>query len=231
MVGLWLLVANGLGNGGAENHPPLLDTPNRVGQQAGAMSHAGHHNRTPGALLVLLSGLATTLVACNQTPEIPAVVLPRGYLAALPQPGILFDKAPPDVEVQRGGPGAELLAGPMLPVLPDGDIDSSIGPGLREGLSPLERRQLAEASQRAVLGITGTPVRWTVAETDGREGANGVAMPVDDAQRSVRGRLCRDLWQSVEKAGKPREQQVTLCRFDYGNGLSVWITGDANQWP
>ena len=56
-------------------------------------------------------------------------------------------------------------------------------------------------------------------------------MPVDDAQRSVRGRLCRDLWQSVEKAGKPREQQVTLCRFDYGNGLSVWITGDANQWP
>ena len=179
-------------------------------------------------MLVLLAGVAAVLAGCGGPPEIPEIVLPRGYLAAFPQPGILFDKPPPAVDVQRGGTAPEVLAGPMLPVLPESDVDKSIGSGLRDGLSPLERRQLAEASQRAVLGITGTPVRWTAGENGG---AAGVAMPVGDAQRSARGRICRDLWQSVEQPGTPRQQQVTLCRFDYGNGLSVWIVGDANQWP
>jgi hypothetical protein len=32
---LWLLVAEALGNGGTEYHPPLLDIPNRLAQKAG----------------------------------------------------------------------------------------------------------------------------------------------------------------------------------------------------
>jgi surface antigen len=163
--------------------------------------------------------------------KMPDIDLSSVSLTSIPKPGVLFDKAPPDVEVQRGGPSGELLAGPMLPVLPDANVETSIGPSLRDAMTPIERRQLAEASQRAVLGITGTPVRWKAVDSGGSETARGVAMPVDDTQRSVRGRLCRDLWQSIEKKGEPLEQQVTLCRHDYGNGLSVWVVGDANQWP
>jgi surface antigen len=169
--------------------------------------------------------------ACANTGVVPPIDTYRGVLAAVPKPGLLFDRPPPDVVVVRGGPWGELLAGPTVPALPDDAVESSIGPGLRSWLTPIERRQLAEASQRAVLGITGTPIAWAAADPAGNETAKGMALPVDDAQRSVRGRVCRDLWQSVEKLGEGHQQQVTLCRHDYGNGVSVWALGDANQWP
>jgi surface antigen len=180
-------------------------------------------------MLALIGSFVLALSACGGTADMPE--MPHISFATLPKPGVLFDRAPPEVVVQRGGPYAELLAGPMLPLLPDDAVETTVAPALRTWLTPLERRQLAEASQRAVLGITGSPVRWASADPDGAETAKGVAMPVDDTQRSVRGRLCRDLWQSVDKAGRPHEQQVTLCRKDFGNGLSVWVVGDANQWP
>jgi len=82
-----------------------------------------------------------------------------------------------------------------------------------------------------VLSITGTPLEWAAADPAGVQTARGIALPVDDAQRSVRGRVCRDLWQSADKAGQTHQQQITLCRYDYGNGLSIWALGDANQWP
>ncbi|HEV2546236.1 MAG TPA: hypothetical protein VGU20_02775 [Stellaceae bacterium] len=172
--------------------------------------------------------LVVALAACSADGSFE---LHRASLAGLPKPGLLFDAPPPDVVVRRGGPSGELLAGPTVPALPDDAVDTSIGSGLRNWLTPVERRQLAEASQRAVLGITGTPIAWAAADPGGAQTAKGLALPVDDAQRSVRGRVCRDLWQSVDKAGETHQQQVTLCRRDYGNGLSVWALGDANQWP
>jgi surface antigen len=195
------------------------------------MPHGAHHSSISLVRLGPPLAIALMLGACSSTGIAPPLDGYRGALAAVPKPGLLFDHPPPDVVVRRGGPSGELLAGPTVPALPDDAVDTAIGPGLRNWLTPIERRQLAEASQRAVLGITGTPVAWAAADPAGAETAKGLALPVDDAQRSVRGRLCRDLWQSVDKAGETRQQQVTLCRHDYGNGLSLWALGDANQWP
>jgi hypothetical protein len=193
--------------------------------------HAAHHSSIRLARLGAPLLIVLMIAACSNTAIAPPLDAYRGALAAVPKPGLLFDAPPPDVVVRRGGPAGELLAGPTVPALPDDAVDTAIGPGLRNWLTPVERRQLAEASQRAVLGITGTPVAWAAADPAGIETAKGLALPVDDAQRSVRGRVCRDLWQSADKAGATHQQQVTLCRYDYGNGVSVWALGDANQWP
>jgi surface antigen len=198
-------------------------------ERGAAAAHARHHSSTSAIVRSACGVLTLALAACSADGS--SFDLHRASLAGLPKPGILFDAPPPDVVVRRGGPSGELLAGPTVPALPDDAVDTSIGSGLRNWLTPLERRQLAEASQRAVLGITGTPVAWAAADPAGTETAKGLALPVDDAQRSVRGRVCRDLWQSVDKAGETHQQQVTLCRRDYGNGLSLWALGDANQWP
>jgi surface antigen len=165
--------------------------------------------------------------------DLPKVELPTVTIPSQPQLALAraLDEPPPPVTVVRGGASGELLAGPMLPVIPEDHIDDSVAPDLRNWLTPIERRQLAEASQRAAVAVTGTPLEWKAADNLGAETAAGVAMPLDDAKRSVRGRLCRDVWQQVKKAEEPHQQQVTLCRFDYGNGLSVWIVGDADQWP
>ena len=198
-------------------------------RERGAIAtHARHHSSIAVLLRSACGILAVTLAACSADGSLD---LHRASLAGLPKPGLLFDAPPPDVVVRRGGPSGELLAGPTVPALPEEAIDTAIGPRLRNWLTPIERRQLAEASQRAVLGITGTPVAWAAADPAGTETAKGLALPVDDAQRSVRGRVCRDLWQSVDKAGDTHQEQVTLCRRDYGNGLSLWALGDANQWP
>jgi hypothetical protein len=199
------------------------------GERGEAAAHARHHSSIGTIMRSACGVLAVALAGC--TADGAFLDLHRASLAGLPKPGLLFDAPPPDVVVRRGGPSGELLAGPTVPALPDDAVDTAIGPGLRNWLTSIERRQLAEASQRAVLGITGTPVAWAAADPAGTETAKGLALPVDDAQRSVRGRVCRDLWQSVDKAGETHQQQVTLCRRDYGNGLSLWALGDANQWP
>lgn len=186
---------------------------------------------------------ALALAACSSLPDIdwpsmPSLPSPPS-LPALPslppQPTLALARAldtpPPPVTIVRGGASGELLAGAMLPVVPDNHVDAAIAPELRGWLAPLERRRLAEASQQAAIAVTGTQVDWKALDKDGDETAAGVTMPINDAQRSVRGRLCRDVWQAVKKGNEPRQQQVTLCRYDYGNGLSVWIVGDANQWP
>jgi surface antigen len=190
--------------------------------------HDAHHTAIRPIARCACGIFAVALAACSADGSFE---LHRASLAGLPKPGLLFDAPPPDIVVRRGGPSGELLAGPTVPALPEDAVDTSIGPGLHNWLTPIERRQLAEASQRAALGITGTPVAWAAADPAGAETAKGLALPVDDAQRSVRGRICRDLWQSVDKAGVTHQQQVTLCRRDYGNGLSLWALGDANQWP
>jgi len=193
--------------------------------------HAVHHSAIRFARLAAPLAIVLMVAACSNTGVAPPLDAYRGALANVPKPGLLFDRPPPDVVVLRGGAAGELLVGPTVPALPDDAVEPSIGPGLRSWLTPIERRQLAEASQRAVLGITGTPVAWAATDPTGSETAKGIALPVSDAQRSVRGRVCRDVWQSVEKSGEGHQQQVTLCRYEYGNGVSVWALGDANQWP
>jgi hypothetical protein len=46
--------------------------------------------------------------------------------------------------------------------------------------------------------------------------------------RSVHGRLCRDLRQSVAKGPDPHLEQLTLCREDQGAGLYVWVAGKSD---
>jgi len=200
-------------------------------EQMATRRHGAHHSSIALARLGGLLAIVLMLAACANTAIAPPLDGYRGVLAEVPKPGLLFDRPPPDIVVRRGGPSGELLAGPTVPALPDDAVETAIGPALRNWLTPIERRQLAEASQRAVLSITGTPLEWAAADPAGVQTARGIALPVDDAQRSVRGRVCRDLWQSADKAGQTHQQQITLCRYDYGNGLSIWALGDANQWP
>jgi hypothetical protein len=96
-------------------------------------------------------------------------------------------------------------------------------------LTPMERRLLASASQSAAVAVTGTPVSWQPLGGIDPPVAAGAAMPVSEIYRSVRGRLCRDLRQSVQKSDQPLEQQVTLCREDEGAHLFVWLIADGDR--
>ena len=152
-----------------------------------------------------------------------------GSLTKIPKPGILFDKTPPAVAVVRDGPSGEVLNGPAPPLVPDPAIDAIVAEPLLRWLTPMERRKLAEASQRAAAEFTLQPIAWEVLDDSGRKIAVGTAMPVNNAYRAVRGRVCRDLRQSLIKKDSAHQSQVTLCRQDYGNGLSVWVAGSAEQ--
>jgi surface antigen len=114
----------------------------------------------------------------------------------------------------------------MPPYVPDELVDAAVAESLRPWLTPFERRSLAEASQSAAAAPTATAVAWRATDGAGDPSAAGSVTPVRDVFRSVHGRLCRDLRQSVAKGGpEPHLQQVTLCREDQGAGLYVWVLG------
>src|SRR5579864_3667536 len=163
-----------------------------------------HHSRS--LAVVALAGLA--LAGCAYLP--------------LDNETLRLREAPPEVFFVRGGPSGELLAGPIAPSVPEDLVDASIGDDLRLWLTPMERRLLAGASQSAAVATTGTPVSWQPVPDLDPPAAAGAAMPVGEAYRSVRGRICRDVRQSVERSERPLEQQVTLCREDEGASLFVW---------
>jgi len=179
------------------------------------MSHTAHHNRRASAALPGLALAALALAGC--------AVLP------LPADALLLHKAPPRIVATRGGAWGEALEGPTPPIVADEMVDATIAESLRPWLTWIERRELAQASQRAAVAITGTRVAWQARDGADTPTAAGTAMPIREAYRSVRGRICRDLRQSVELSRGPREQQVTLCRDDQGSGLYVWVLGDADQ--
>jgi hypothetical protein len=77
--------------------------------------------------------------------------------------------------------------------------------------------------------VTGTPVSWQPLASLDPPAAGGAAMPVGVAYRSVRGRVCRDIRQSVERSEQPLAQQVTLCRADQGANLFVWLVADGDR--
>jgi surface antigen len=207
------------------------------------MLHGGHHTPIRAAALMLLACGALSLGACSSDGDLkfpdmnmPEISMPdiqmsdvTGSLTRIPKPGVLFDKTPPAVTVVRDGPSGELLNGTAPPLVPDQVIDTVIAEPLRNWLNPMERRKLAEASQRAAAEFTLQPVAWEVQDDSGKKIAIGTAMPVDNAYRAVRGRVCRELRQSLIKKEEAHQSQVTLCRQDYGNGLWVWVAGTADQ--
>ena len=158
-----------------------------------------------------------------------ALLLSGCAFLPLPSDALLLHKSAPRVAVTRGGPTGELLEGPVRPYVADEMVDAAIAEPLRAWLTWIERRQLAEASQRAAVAVTGSTIAWQARDGTDAPTTAGTAMPVGEAYRSVRGRICRDLRQSVVLSQGPRQQQVTLCRDDQGSGLSVWVVGQADQ--
>jgi surface antigen len=174
-------------------------------------------------MLATLGLAALALSGCSSMPDIDLSWMPS-FTPVDRRPA-----SPPVAAVRRDGLSGELLNGPAPPVVPDEDVDAVIGSAIRAALTAAERRQLAEASQRAAAEITGTPVLWDAVDGDRRRTASGAAVPVADAYRSVRGRICRDVRQAVNKGETPRLTQVTLCREDRGSGLYVWLVGQGDQ--
>ncbi len=120
-----------------------------------------------------------------------------------------FERTPPPVTVVRGGPSGELLAGAAPPLLPEEAVDEVVGGGLKEWLTPIERRHLADASQQAAIAPTGNPVPWQAVDPKGNPTAAGAAIAVNNVFRSV--------------SGEPHQQLVTLCREYHGDDLAIWV--------
>lgn len=189
------------------------------------MFHRRHHSGIRPVLLSLLGALA--LAACHAMPDLPDVSALR--LSSLPQPGVLLDRPPPPVTVVRDGPAGELIAGAAPPVVPEAAVDDAVAATLRPWLTALERRKLAEASQLAAAEFTLQPIAWEAVDPTGARTAAGAVVAVDNAYRAVRGAICRDLRQTLVKSDEAHQEQVTLCRRDYGDGLWVWVVGQADQ--
>jgi hypothetical protein len=201
------------------------------------MPHDRHHSARRAAWAAASVALGLGLAGCGDSGiKLPDIKLPDidlstpPSMSSIPKPGALFDRAPPPVTVVRDGPSGELLNGPAPPLVPQVAVDAAVAEPLRPLLSADERRRLAEASQRAAAEFTLQPVAWESIDKEGNKTAVGTAVAVDNAFRAVRnGRLCRNLRQNAIKKEEAHQQQVTLCREDYGNGLYVWVTGFADE--
>ncbi|HYM03881.1 MAG TPA: hypothetical protein VET85_13100 [Stellaceae bacterium] len=176
-------------------------------------------------MLGLLSVLAVTAGGCTQT---AGYISAKGAEWGIPQVPA-FDRKPPEVATRHGGPTNELLTGGTPPLLPDDAVDDVVGAGLKEWLTPIERRDIAAASQAAAVAETGTAVAWRTVDGAGKMTAEGVAAPISNAFRSVSGRICRDVRQYVEKGVEQRQRLVTLCREYHGDDLAIWVVGDATR--
>jgi hypothetical protein len=148
--------------------------------------------------------------------------------AGLPTPPAL-ERTPPPVTLRHGGPSGEVLAGSAPSPVPEDNVDDIVGVTLRPWLTALERRQLAEASERAATGTTGTPVPWQAVDGKGARTAAGAAMATDAIFRSIAGKLCRDVRQSIEKGDEAHQQAVVLCRQPLSNDVVMWLIGSPDR--
>lgn len=183
------------------------------------MLHRRYHSRIRALLLALLASAA--LAACQDISSLHAGPIPKA--------GQIFDQPPPPATVVRDGPAGELIAGPAPPFVPEAEVDAAVAEDLRPWLTAVERRQLAEASQRAAALFTLEPVAWQAVDPTGAHTASGTVVAVGNVYRAVRGDLCRDVRQSVVKDDKTHQDQVTLCRRHFGGELAVWVVGNADQ--
>jgi hypothetical protein len=147
------------------------------------------------------------------------------FLTELNRPAFLgnqIDRPPPAVDVVSGGPTGVLLTGPYVPDVPDKAVDAVVATGLKEWLTFAERQSLAMASEHAAVATTGAPVAWTAADGTGATTAKGSAVAVSQAFRSLRGEICRDVRQAVDKDNLPHAQTVSLCRTEIATGEHLW---------
>lgn len=151
-----------------------------------------------------------------------------GYLGGQGPLGRLIDRPAPQVAVSHGGPSGPLINGPVIADVPDPAIDTVVGGGLREWLTHAERRSLAMASQRAVVATTEDAVKWRAQDGDDATTASGTVESVGDVYRSLRGEICRDVRQSVDKNEATHAQTVTLCREPAAAGGTLWVIGSAD---
>ncbi|HUZ75065.1 MAG TPA: hypothetical protein VMU87_18935 [Stellaceae bacterium] len=137
--------------------------------------------------------------------------------------GRLIDRPPPPVTVVHGGPTGALIGGRFQPVLPDAVVDRVVAPALRAWLTFPERRSLAVASERAAIAPEGDAVEFKATNGTGAVTTQGAAAPVSDVYRSLRGKICRDLRQSVDKDKKTLALDVTLCREEVAGDITLWV--------
>jgi hypothetical protein len=166
-------------------------------------------------LLVALCLPGVLLSACSLD-TVDANILEPGYL------GRLIDQPPPPITVSRGGPSGDLLASPVVPLMPPETADKTVAEALRNWLTPIEREGLASASQAAVAAPTGSIVPWQAVDGTGAVTARGTVIPLADVFKSGHGPICRVVRETAEKAGTTHVQQASLCRADEGDGLIVW---------
>jgi len=141
--------------------------------------------------------------------------------------GRAFDRPPPAVKVVSGEPSGALLAGAGLSELPDNSVDLVVAPSLKNWLTFVERKDLANASEEAAVGPTGVAVEWQSRDGARSLTAGGSATAVDDVYLSLRGHICRDVRQNITKMGDSHFDTVTLCRTEATLGVPLWTVGDA----
>ncbi len=170
-------------------------------------------------MLAALTLLLTTLSGCSKE---PGYIVTPGYLQRLPA-----EREVREGPLAQGGITGELLTGGIAPLVPDGMVDSIIGDTLRPWLGLLERKDLAYASQTAAVTDRNRRIPWRTKNPAGETMAYGSVQPVSDIYRSLRGRLCRDVRQFVDRGDTSQWQQITLCREMTGANLFVWVVGNA----
>jgi hypothetical protein len=130
--------------------------------------------------------------------------------------------------VAHGGPSGVLINGPVIAEVPDPAIDQVVGGGLREWLTHEERRSVAQASEQAVVATTESAVAWRAKDGGDAVTAKGTVTSVGDVYRSLRGEICRDVLQKVDKDAATHAQTVTLCREAVPAGGTLWLIGAAD---
>lgn len=130
---------------------------------------------------------------------------------------------PPPVTVVEGGPSGQLISGPFIADVPEGDVDRVVGSELHNWLTFEERQSLASASQRAAVAPTAAAIAWQSHDGGNEVTATGSAIALNDVYRSLGGAICRDVWQSVAKNGVSRSETVALCRETIASGIVLWV--------
>lgn len=178
--------------------------------------------KSGGALLIALI-CASMLSGCSQSDNVhPFDGLANSWSAAWeridrPGPlGALIDRKPPPVAIRSTGPYPNPLSDAAPPMLTAALAEKVVAPPLRASLTPAARLDLAQASMLAATAATGTAIEWKAADTQ------GVVAPTHDVYISQYGLVCRDLRQTVQKAGAAEIAPMTLCREDVGGGGTAW---------
>jgi len=186
--------------------------------------HHHHHSAASAAALATLAAILM-LSGCSDADSVhPFDSLNRIDWSAeferYNQPGLLgalIDRPAPPVSIRASGPYPGPLSDPAPPLLTPDMAERIVAEPLRLSLSAEARMNLARATVLAAAAATGTAVDWSAADS------GGTVVPARDVYLSHHGLACRDLRQTVEKAGTANIQAVTLCRAHVGENRAEWM--------